>query len=210
MSQSKSPFYVVEDFLSPKQADYIVDTLNFMEPDTNSDDRPIKSTRSNHHCETIVFSQLEPLKPTVEEYFGFDWKGTADMVFEFMPEDCADGMHPHCGNSVYNTATKRWVRNKNYDFTGVIFLSDYNTDSADNFDPNFEVYGGKLQFPQYGFSFQAKRGTLVVFPAGPNFVHAISPILAGDLFMVSFQICAERLWPYDPKLFPGTFKTWFT
>lgn len=207
MSQNKSPFYVVENFLSPKQADYIVDALNIVEPDTNSDDEPIKSTRFSHHCESVVFNLLEGLKPEVEQYYDFKWKGTELMSFEFFPEECANGMEPTCSNAVY--AGRKWLRNKNRDFTGVIFLSDYNDSSDDKFDPNYEVFGGKLQFPQYGFSFQAQRGTMVIFPAGPNFIHALSPIQAGDLYMVRFHICAEKLWPYDPKKFPGNYKTWF-
>lgn len=207
MSQNKSPFLVMENFLSPKQADYIVDTLNIMEPDTDHNNNPIKSVRFNHHCESLVFTSLEEKKPEVEAYFGFEWKGTELMSFEFFPEECANGMEPTCSNAIYTQ--KKWLRNKNRDFTGVIFLSDYNDSSDDKFDPSFEVFGGKLQFPQYGFSFQPQRGTMVIFPAGPNFIHALSHIEAGDLYMVRFHICAEKLWPYDPKQFPGTFKTWF-
>lgn len=207
MSQNKSPFFVLENFISPKQADYIVDTLNIIEPDTNSNLDPIKSVRFNHHCESLVFNLLEGLKPTIEEYYDFKWKGTELMSFEFFPEDCANGMEPTCGNATY--VGKKWLRNKNRDFTGVIFLSDYNNCSDDKFDPNYEVFGGKLQFPQYNFSFQPQRGSLVIFPAGPNFINAVSRVEAGDLFMVRFHICAEKMWPYDPKKFPGNYKTWF-
>lgn len=207
MSQNKSPFLVYEDFLSPKQADYIVDTLNIIEPDVNAYDQPIKSARSNHHCESVVFNLLESKKAEVEQYYGFTWKGTESMSFEFFPEGCANGLEPTCSNAIYTN--KKWLRNKNRDFTGVIFLSDYNEGVTDEFDPSFEVFGGKLQFPQYDFSFQAKRGTMVIFPAGPNFIHAVSKIEAGDLFMIRFHICAEQLWPYDPKKFQGSWKTWF-
>lgn len=207
MSQNKSPFYVVENFLSPKQADYIVDALNIVEPDTDKNNHPIKSTRFNHHCESVVFNMLEELKPQVEQYYDFEWKGTEVMSFEFVPEESVNGYEPGCGNAIYTGG--KWLRNKNRDFTGVIFLSDYNDASADEFDPNYEVFGGKLQFPQYGFSFQPQRGTMIIFPAGPNFINALSQVQAGDLYMVRFHICAEKLWPYNPKNFPGTYKTWF-
>lgn len=207
-STHKSPFLVIQDFLSPKQADYIVDTLNIVEPDTNHDEKPIKTARFNHHCETLVFSELENIKAAVEEYYGLTWKGTEQMTFEFFPEDCANGLEPTCSNSVYTN--RKWVRNKPRDLTGVIFLSDYNTGSDEKFDPTFEVYGGKLQFPQYDFSFHPQRGTFVIFPAGPQFIHAVSKIEAGDLFMVRFHICADQLWPYDRKDFPGSPASWFS
>ncbi len=37
----KSPFFVVEDFLSPKVSDQIVDALNIQDPDTDADGNPI-------------------------------------------------------------------------------------------------------------------------------------------------------------------------
>lgn len=205
---NKSPFYVVEDFLSPKISDQIVDALNIREPDTDMQGHPIKSVRFSHHCESIVFDRLEDIKPEIGEYYGFDWKGTEEMSFEFFPEGCSDGMSAQCGNSVYEGGIRKWIRNSTRDFTGVIFLSDYNN-GTENFDYNFEVFGGKLQFPQHKFSFNPKRGTLVVFPAGPHFIHSISQVQAGDLFYVKFHIVGRQAWMYDPKLFPGNFKTWF-
>ena len=202
----KSPFFVVEDFLSPKISDQIVDALNIQEPDTDDQGHPIKSVRFSHHCESIVFDRLEDLREQVEEYYDFKWKGTTEMAFEFFPEDCQDGLQPMCSNSVYSN--RKWIRNKARDFTGVIFLSDFN-DGREGFDDAVEVFGGKLQFPQHKFSFNPKRGTLVIFPAGPHFIHSVSNIQAGDLFMVRFHIVGEKPWMYDPKLFPGNFKSWF-
>lgn len=206
----KSPFFVVEDFLSPKVSDQIVDALNIQDPDTDVDGNPIKSVRFSHHCESIVFNRLEDVRELVEQHYNFSWKGTEEMSFEFFPEDCRDGLEPQCSNSVYGSigGSRKWVRNKNRDFTGVIFLSDYN-DGRESFDDSYEVFGGKLQFPQHKFSFNPKRGTLVIFPAGPHFIHSVSRIQAGDLFMVKFHITATKPWMYDHKLFPGTFKDWF-
>lgn len=204
---SKSPFLVVENFLSPKQSDQIVDVLNIEEPDTDPQGNPIKTIRFNHHCESIVFDKIEDIKEAVEQYYGFGWKGTTAMTFEFHPEDCANGMQPECSNSIY--VNNKWLRNKNRDFTGFIFLSDYNDGGAEDFDPQFEVYGGKLQFPQHRFSFNPQRGTMVIFPGGPHFIHSISKIMAGDLFFVKFHIVADTPWLYDPKNFPGNYTTWF-
>lgn len=202
----RSPFFVIENFLSPKTSDQIVDALNIQEPDTDAQGNPIRSIRFSHHCESIVFNRLDDIREEVEQYFDFEWKGTQAMTFEFYPEDCRDGLQPMCSNSVYSN--RKWIRNKNIDFTGVIFLSDYNA-GTDAFDPNFEVFGGKLQFPQHKFSFNPTRGSLVIFPGGPHFIHSTSSIQAGDLFMVRFHITAKVPWNYDPKMFPGNFSSWF-
>ncbi len=206
VASTRSPFFVAEDFLSPKTSDQIVDALNIQEPDTDPQGNPIQSIRFNHHCESIVFNRLEDIREAVEQYYGFEWKGTQTMTFEFYPEDCRDGLQPMCSNSVYSN--RKWIKNKNIDFTGVIFLSDYNA-GTEAFDPNFEVFGGKLQFPQHKFSFNPARGTMVIFPAGPHFIHSTSRIQAGDLFMVRFHITAKVPWTYDPRAFPGNFTSWF-
>lgn len=204
---SRSPFVVIEDFLSPKTSDQIVDALNITEPDTDPQDHPIKSVRFSHHCESIVFDRLEGIKDTIEQYYGFEWKGTEYMTFEFIPEGSADGSEAVCSNSVY--VNRKWIRNKNRDFTGVLFLSDYNNGASETFDPSYEVFGGKLQFPQHKFGFNPKRGTMVIFPSSPHFIHAFSQIQAGDLFYVKFHIVATVPWMYDAKQYPGDYRSWF-
>lgn len=205
--ESKSPFFVVEDFLSPKQSDQIVDALNIVECDEDPHGNPIKSTRYNPYCESIIFNKLEDIKEEVERYYSLTWDGTTTMTFEFFPEECADGLQPECSNSVM--VNNKWTKVRNRDLTGIVFLSDYNTDGDENFDPSFEVFGGRLQFPVHKFSFNPKRGTLVLFPAGPHFIHAISPIYAGDLFLVRFHVSSRTKWTYSPSAFPGNFRHWF-
>ncbi|MNY65935.1 hypothetical protein D3C86_2032890 [compost metagenome] len=88
-------------------------------------------------------------------------------------------------------------------------MSSYNDARDDSFDPDYEVYGGKLQYPQYKFSFNPQVGTMIVHPAGPHFLHAYAPVVAGDLFYVTFHISSKLPHIYQPKDYPGDFTTWF-
>jgi len=200
----KSPFYVVQDFLSPLLCEQIVDDLNFNYPDRNVEDVPIKSMRSHDRSEEVIFEHLRPLIPKLEEHYGFEYRGTTTMMFEWYPQGC-QGEKPHCENSSY--MGKKWVRTKDRDLTGIIFLCDYQ--DCVPFDGDFEVYGGKVEFPQHQFGFNPNRSTLVLFPSEPHFINGTTPILAGDSYQVRFHIAASEPYLYDPADFPGDYTTWF-
>jgi hypothetical protein len=99
------------------------------------------------------------------------------------------------------------MRLYNRDFTGVIFLSDYQEQVP--FDDEYEVFGGKLEFYSHKFGFNPQRGTLIIFPSDPHFINATSPIQAGDLFQIRFHITCTQPYLYNPKNFPGNYTTWF-
>lgn len=202
----KSPFKVYPNFIPLALCDQLVDNMGIVEPDTDPNDKPIKTIRAITDRDEFIFDALESIQPELEEYYGFNWKGIEVPQMEFYPEECVDASTPSCGNSVF--VSRKWVRNKHRDLTGILFLSDYN-EGEEAFDPQFEVYGGKLQFPQHKFSFNPKRGTLVVFPASPHFINVVSNIMAGDLFMMRFHIATEQPFLYDPSQFRGDYKHWF-
>jgi len=198
-----SPFFIKQEFLSPLLCEEIVDNLNFTIPDVDKDENPIHTFRYHELNQEAVFERLDPVIDELEKHYGFDYKGTEQMKFEWFPQGCI-GEPVHCENSQY--LRKKWLRTKERDFTAVLFLSDYRENTP--FDGDFEVYGGKLEFPQHSFGFQPERGTLVVFPSGPHFINATNEILAGDLFTVKFHIAAKMPYLYDPSVFPGDYKTW--
>ena len=204
MAVAKSPFLVYPDFLSPKQCESIVDDLGFFHPDTNTDGDPIKMMRHHEAHEESLFSRTQMLIPEIFGHFGSEYRGTEQMQFEFLAEGTVS--QPTCGNSQY--LRKKWVRTKDRDFTGIIFLSDYSDQAP--FDADYEVYGGKLEFPQHGFGFLPQRGTLIIFPAGPHFINANAPVIAGDLFQVKFHIAAQMPYLHQPVDFPGDYKSWLS
>jgi hypothetical protein len=210
MSQIKSPFLVFQDFISPKMCDSILSAISSTEVDRDTSGYPLKSERFNPKVEAPIIDKFVDLVPTIEEYYDLKYKGIEHLVFQHFPEGM-NGLpeQPHCENAQF--VRKKWVKIKDRDLTGILWLKNYQDKPP--LDRREEVYGGKLEFPIYNFSFQPQRGTLVVYPSGPHFISATSPILVGDWYGVRFHIAAESkdggVWFYQPENFPGDFSQWF-
>lgn len=203
MITPKSPFFVMQDLLSPKVCEQIIDKVGFYAPDHDENDNPIAMSKTHESSQELVYYPFMETVSSLEEYYGFKHNGTETMQFEFM----AEGVEPipHCENSKY--IEKKWARVYNRDFTCVVFLSDYNDEPP--FDSDFEVYGGKLEFPQHKFGFNPKRGTMIAYPSGPHFINASSTPIVGDLFQVRFHIACALPFLYQPTDFPGNYLSWF-
>jgi len=203
MATPRTPFVVVQNFISPKQCEIIVDDLGYYEPDTNPEGKPIKMMRHHEASEKIVYNKFQALIPTLEQYYDFEHRGTEHMSFEYL----AAGVEPEavCDNAKW--VNKTWVKTKDRDFSAVLFLSDYQDKVP--FDSDYEVFGGKLEFLQHKFGFNPERGTLVVYPSGPHFINAFAEILAGELFVARFFIAAQTPFLYQPANFPGNYLSWF-
>jgi hypothetical protein len=204
MAVPKSPFYVVQDFLTPKQCEMIVDNLGYYEPDLDKEGNPIKMMRNHEESEKIVYGKFQPLIADLEKYYDFEHRGTELVTFEFL----AEGVKPEAISDNSKWVNKKWVRTKDRDFSAVLFLSDYQDDLP--FDSDYEVYGGKLEFLQHKFGFNPERGTLIVYPSSPHFINAISEIVAGDLFLARFYVAATIPYLYQPADFPGNYLSWFS
>ncbi len=205
MATARSPFYVVEEFMSPKVCEQVVDMLGLYTPDTNANGDPIKMFRYKEDAELIVFSHLQPIIPRIMEYYQTIYQGTETIQFEYF----AAGITPEpvCENSDFIKTKKKWIRTKNRDLTAILFLYDYNNQPP--FDSDYECYGGKLEFPQHGFSFNPQRGTLVVYPSVPHFINATSIIQYGDMVQARIHMATQIPFLYDPRQFPGDYRSWF-
>jgi len=202
--ENRSPFLIKQEFISPKMCEFLVDSLEFVVPDEDKEGRPIKMVKHDDASQQLLFDRLQNIVPEIEEYYGIKYRGTEEMCFEWYPEECVGG-RCSCENSNY--LRKKWVKTKDRDISGILFLSDYQPTIP--FDNEYEVYGGRLQFPQHGFKFQPERGTLILFPSGPHFINAIDNVYAGDLFQVRFHIAAKTPMIYQPADYPGDYTTWF-
>ncbi len=202
MAVAKSPFYVVQDFISNKVCEMIVDDLGYYSPDVDPDGTPIKMARNHAPSEEIIYEKFTSLIPLLENYYDFQHRGTEGVNFEFI----APGVEPEavCDNAQY--IHKKWVRTKDRDFSAVVFLSDYQDQVP--FSSDYEVYGGKLEFLQHQFGFNPERGTLIVYPSGPHFINAVSKVITGDLFLAKFHIAGQAPFLYQPADFPGDYKSW--
>jgi len=201
--QPKSPFYVVEDFVSPQMCEDIVDILNFYAPDVDKDDNPVLTVKTHEEAEQIIYERFLLLIPKLEQYYGIQYKGMERVSFEWFPEGSRNEAHAENSNFLRG----KWLRTKQRDLTAVLFLCDYQ--EQDNLEREFEVYGGKLEFPQHKFGFCPSRGTLIVFPSDPHFINISSTVHVGDLFQARIQVAAQVPYIYDPKQFQGNYTVWF-
>lgn len=206
----KSPFIVIQDFLSPLTCEKMVQDNIVLDPDTDIDGNPKKLERHNLFWEKDIASRFRDIVPEIEDRYNCVYRGLEKPVFQFYPENAkspAEG--PGCENSKY--IRKKWIMHKDVDLVGFIWLKDYNENVP--LDASYEVYGGKLEFPAYNFSLVPQRGSLVLFPAGPHFITVISPVLLGDLYQVKLNVCINSKsggrWFYQPQQYPGTWQEWF-
>lgn len=204
LNTTHSPFFVVEEFISPLASETFIDYLNVTVPDVDKNGNPIYSTRTDERIQEIVYERILQLVPQLEKHYNIQYRGTHPITVEWVPQGC-DGISAHSENSKF--VRGKWLRTQTKDLTGVIFLSDYQDKLP--FEGEFEVYGGKLEFPQHRFGFNPQRGTLIVFPGAPHFINLTSPIEVGDLFQIRFHISAKEPYLYQPDAFPGNYTTWF-
>lgn len=203
MSQvSKSPFYVIPEFISPMMCEEIIDQLDFTVPDVDNKGNPVPSVKTEPDYEMYLFNEFQKYKDSISAYFESDHRATTEFTFTWFPKGSKGAMHSE--SSVY--LKDKWVRIYDRDITCVLFLSDYNDIAP--FDDDYEVYGGKLEFPQHGFGFNAQRGTLIAFPSEPHFLNGVTSILAGSLYLAKFHIATKAPLLFNPAKFPGDYITW--
>lgn len=203
MTPVKSPFYVIREFLSPLMCEQIVDSLDFGVADVDKEYKPIKMLKKHDASQNMIFERVQSIIPNLEKYYDLEYRGTEPIDFEWFPEGSVGTFS--CENS--NFLRKKWVRTKVNDFTGILFLSDFQPNIP--FDSDYEVYGGKLEFPQHGFGFNPQRGTIVLFPSDPHFINITTQIQQGELFQARIHFAAEIPFIYVPEKFPGDYTKWF-
>lgn len=203
MAVAKSPFKIYRNFLSAKVCEQFCNLVGFTDPDYTPEGNPLKMIKHNPIFEEIVFARLQSVIPELEQYYGIEYKGTEEIIIEWFSEGVQG--NPICENSHY--LRKKWVRTLSRDLSAILFMSDYQDETP--FDSDYEVYGGKLEFPQHGFGFNPERGTLIVYPSVPHFINATAMINAGELYQARIEMSATRPFLYNPESFPGDYRTWF-
>lgn len=167
------------------------------------DGKPKKMMFLNKLNQFRLMDSFKYYIPHVEEHFNCAYFGTHSVQFEWYPEN-TDAGHPKSDG--YAQTSQGWARHKEIDLTGILWLNEYNTDPE--FDPRFECYGGKLEFPTFDISFKPERGTLIIFPVVPNFIHAVEKIHSGSLTQARFTIRTEVPYQYNPNNFNLNIESW--
>ena len=201
-----SPFQVVEDFISPQHCERLIAGLALKYPNVGENGQPLKYERFiPADLAGGVLSEIDALTPILEQRFGAEVIGDPTLLFQQYwenPKAPAEGMR--CENSEFKR--KKWVKVKDIDLVGFLWLKSYH--DAVPLDPRIECYGGKLEFPAYNFSLTPVAGTLVVFPATPHFVTAMSHVMLGSLEQIKIGLKLKN-WTYRPENFPGSYQDWF-
>jgi hypothetical protein len=202
MTSVRSPFFIIHEAISPLQCESAADSAEFIALDTNKAGQPIMTVKHTEIAHAVVQSAIEAHRDAIEHHYG------AKLInIDLTRVQCADqtvAPVATCDNSV--RIKDKWLRVHNRDLTALVFLSDYNDKVP--FDGEFEVYGGKMEFPSHNFGFNPVRGTMVIYPSDPHFTHVFSRISMGELFVTKTFIQLDVPLLYSPKNFPGTWQQW--
>jgi hypothetical protein len=190
------------------KCDELRQSIDFIMPDVDIKGNPqLKAVDniSNSQLQNATQQLQQLIIDKVEHYYNVECDSTIKhSVLEWYPSGYKEPKFKS-ENSEY--LREKWVKVRDNDFTCVIMLNDYQ--DTPPIDDDYEIYGGKIEFPQHGFGFNNKVGTLVVFPSGPHFINAVAPVNMGNLKIAKFYVKTKSLYLYQPSDFPGDYTNWF-
>jgi hypothetical protein len=202
MNQTRSPFFIIDEAISPLQCEQVADSAEFLSLDVNKSGQPVMTIKHTELAHEIITTAIATHQSVIEEHYQGKIANLEPTRVQWA--DSTVNSVATCDNST--RIKDKWLRVHNRDLTALVFLSDYNDKPP--FDGEFEVYGGKFEFPSHGFGFNPVRGTMIIYPSDPHFTHVFSKIGMGELFVSKTFIQLESPLIYSPKNFPGTWKQW--
>jgi hypothetical protein len=202
MTAVRSPFFIIHEACSPMQCEQIADSAEFIQLDVNKANQPTMTIKHTELSHMYVSKAISDNQDAIEEHYQAKIQHLEPTRVQWADETVMPS--PVCDNS--QRIKDKWLRVHNRDLTALLFLCDYNDKPP--FDSEFEVYGGKLEFPSHGFGFNPVRGTMIIYPSDPHFTHVFSKIGMGELFVSKTFIQLDPPLLYSPKNFPGTWRQW--
>ena len=198
MNDVKSPFMIIPQFISPLMCDDIASNNT---PLIDEDGLCILKPRMD--LLSFIKEKIEDMMPIIAGYYDINPTDLDPPVLYKLSENVEPVAT--CDSSKY--INSKWVQIYPRDISGYIALSNFNDKVP--FDTQYEVYGGKLEFPQHQFGFNPQIGTLILYPSAPHFIHQHTIIQCGTLYYIQFFIKADVPYLYKPTNFPGDYTTWF-
>lgn len=199
---TRSPFFIIHEAISPMQCEQVADSAEFISLDVNKSGQPIMTIKHTELAHMHIAKAIADNQEAIEQHYQ-----ASITHLEPTRVQWADGTVRPAATCDNSTRIKdKWLRVHNRDLTALVFLSDYNDKPP--FDGEFEVYGGKIEFPSHGFGFNPVRGTMIIYPSDPHFTHVFSKIGMGELFVSKTFIQLDPPLLYSPKNFPGTWRQW--
>lgn len=191
----KAPFVVIDEFISPLLCERILYDLRIDRalPMKGQDGKPKPTILASRLNSDRIIQNFDRVVSRLEENFNTEYLGTHNLMFEWYPENYQPTQIKTDG--YMQTREQGWVKYNLIDFTGILWLNDYN--DKPNFDPNFEVNGGTLEFPTFDIKFKPSRGTLVLFPTAPNFANTVAAVNIGTLTQVRLQIRSTEPYKFN-------------
>lgn len=201
----KLPFLIIRNLLSPLYCEKIINDLNVLKtpPMIGQDGNPKKMLFMNRLNQIRLSNTFGPYVEELENHFDCEYFGTHSIQFEWYPKGSKAETPRSDG---YAKNNKGWIRHKEIDMTGILWLNDYNDN--EDFDPSFESYGGKLEFPTFDISFTPERGSMIIFPVAPNFIHTVAGVEAGSMSLARFTIRTAKPYEYKPENFDTNPNNW--
>lgn len=179
-----------------------------IDPITNAPERSIITNPPySNDIEDYIIEQVDNsnLVGMVESTHGVEIVGYGDFEYHWYPRGYKS-RETICDAFQYEEG--KWFKiHDDRDFTCILMLRD--TAKGSSIDEDFEVFGGKLEMPNWNFSFNSKRGTLICFPSCPRFLHRISEVELGEQNFIKFRLKAKEQYIMNVNDFSGNPSTWF-
>ncbi len=198
----KSPFIIIPEALSPLQCEKLTDSAEFVQLDVNKRGLPTATTKVVQSATATLHNVIKQYDVDIIAKYGSGIRHMEQTRITWINNEVDPAAT--CDNSAF--IRNKWLRVHNRDLTAILFMSDFN--DSPPFDGDFEVYGGKMEFPTHGFGFNPIRGTMIIMPSDPHFAHVFSKVSVGDCFFAKTFIQLEQPLIYTPEEFPGKWSEW--
>lgn len=155
---------VIPNMLSAEQISILMNDIN---PKVTAEDMTYFVSVDNKYGTKKVKCTEHPLVQQVCRNVSFD---TESVSIVYYPTGSFNA--PHADNCIIDNGAV--TRVKDWTHTGIIFLNN-----------NFT--GGELVYPNQGCVFIPTVGTMVITPAGEDYIHYVNPVSTGERFTLVFR-----------------------